>query len=91
MQRPMIVEHLAPEAHKQGIQQGVQQGVRESTRRHILEALALRLHPEAAETFKPTLEAIEDEQHLEQLFRAAIRSETPADFTQALEQEKKDG
>ena len=69
---------------QQGIQQGVQQGARESTRRHILEALALRLQPRVAETFKPTLEAIDDLQHLEQLHRAAILAETVEDFTQAL-------
>lgn len=39
MQRPPIVEYLAQEAHEQGVQQGAQ----ESTRRHIVEALALRL------------------------------------------------
>ena len=69
---------------QQGIQQGVQQGARESTRRHIVEALALRLQPGVAETFKPTLEVIDDLQRLEQLHRAAILAESPEDFRQAL-------
>ncbi len=88
MQRPPIVEYLAQEAHEQGVQQGIQQGVqqgaRESTRRHIVEALALRLQPGVAETFKPTLEVIDDLQRLEQLHRAAILAESPEDFRQAL-------
>ena len=80
MQQSSIAEYLAPEAHEQGIQQGVQ----ETTRKHILEALTLRLQPEIAQTFKPTLEAIDDLQHLEQLFRAAMQAETAEDFKQAL-------
>ncbi len=80
MQQSSIAEYLAPEAHEQGIQQGAQ----ETTRKHILEALTLRLQPETAQTFKPTLEAIDDLQRLEQLFRAAMRAETPEDFKEAL-------
>ena len=80
MRQPSIVEYVAPQAREQGIQQGA----RESTRKHILEVLALRLQPEVAQTFKPTLEAIDDLQRLEQLFGAAIKVESPEDFTQAL-------
>ena len=65
-----------PQAHEQG--------ARETTRENILEILAIRLQPDAAETFKPTLEAIDDLQRLKQLHRAAILAETPEDFTQAL-------
>ena len=84
MQQSSIAEYLAPEAHEQGIQQGIQQGVQETTRKHILEVLTLRLQPETAQTFKPTLEAIDDLQRLEQLFRAAMQAETSEDFKQAL-------
>ena len=96
MQRPPIVEYLAQEAHEQGVQQGIQQGVqqgiqqgvqqgaRESTRRHILEILSLRLQPAVAETFKSTLEAIEDLPRLERLFGAAMQVESPEAFIQAL-------
>ena len=80
MQQSSIAEYLAPEAHEQGIQQGIQ----ETTRKYILEALTLRLQPETAQTFKPTLEAIDDLQRLEQLFRAAMQAETPENFKQAL-------
>ena len=80
MQQPSIVEYVAPQAREQGIQQGAQ----EATRENILEILAIRLQPDVAETFKPTLEAIDDLQRLKQLFRTAIQVESPEDFTQAL-------
>ena len=80
MQQSSIAEYLAPEAHEQGIQQGDQEIIREN----ILETLAFQLESEVAETFKSALESIDDLQHLKQLFRAAMRVETPEDFTRAL-------
>lgn len=77
MHQPSIVEYLAEEAH--------QQGARKSAREAILEALALRLQPDTAATFKPRLDAIEDLQRLKQLHRAAVLADTLEDFTQALE------
>ena len=82
MQQPSIVEYVAPQAREQGIQQGA----RETTRKHILEVLTLRLQPNVAETLKPTLEAIDDLQRLEQLHRAAILAESLEDFMQALDE-----
>ena len=80
MQQPSIVEFVAPQAREQGIQQGAQ----ETTRKLILATLAFRLEPEVVQTFKPVLDAIDDLQHLEQLFNAAMQVETPEDFTKAL-------
>ncbi len=48
--------------------------------------LAFRLEPEVVQTFKPVLDAIDDLQHLEQLFNAAMQVETPEDFTKALDE-----
>lgn len=84
MQQSSIAEYLAPEAHEQGVQQGIQRGLRESARKHILEALAIRLQPDVAETFKLRLDAIDDLQRLDQLHRAAILAESPEDFMQVL-------
>lgn len=84
MQQPSIIKYFAEEAHQQGVQQGVQQGAREKAREDILEALALRLQPDTAETFKPTLDAIEDLQRLKALHRAAVMADTLEDFTQVL-------
>ena len=81
MQQPNIIEYWAEKAAAEAHQRGV----RESTRKHILEALSLRLHFDTAHTFKPALEAIDDLQRLEQLYRAAILSESAEDFQKALE------
>ena len=81
MQQPNIVEYWTEKATAEARQQGA----RESTRKHILEALALRLQFDTAHTFKPALEAIDDLQRLEQLHRAAILSESAEDFQRALE------
>ena len=81
MQQSSTAEYLAPKAHEQGIQQGAQEIIREN----IIEALAFRLQPEVAETFKSDLEAINDLQRLRQLFRIAMRVETVKDFENALD------
>ncbi|MXY28869.1 hypothetical protein F4Y59_12005 [Candidatus Poribacteria bacterium] len=85
MHQSSIIEYWTEQAAAQAHQQGLQQGVIENTREKILEALELRLHPEAARTFKPTLERIEDLQRLNELFRAAIQADSPEDFQQVLE------
>ena len=77
MQQPSIVEYWAKEAHLQG--------ARKTAREDILEALSLRLQPDTAVGFKPTLEAIDDLQRLKHLHRAAVLADTLEDFTQALE------
>ena len=89
MHQPSIIEYwteqAAAEAHQQGLQQGLQQGVIENTREKILETLELRLQSDAAQTFKPILEEIDDLQRLNELFRAAIQADSPEAFRQALE------
>ena len=81
MNQPSIIEYwteqAAAEAH--------QQGVIENTREKILEALEIRLHPDAARTFKPILEGIDDLQRLNELFRAAIQADSSEAFRQVLE------
>lgn len=51
----------------------------------ILEALATRFGTDAAQTFKPTLDKIDDLQRLNQLFHAAVRAARIEDFRRALE------
>ena len=84
MQQPPIVEYLKKKAYEQGFQQGFQQGAQKTSRKCILKVLKFRFQFDAAQTFKSTLDAIDDLQRLEQLFSVAMRVETPADFTQAL-------
>ncbi len=85
MHHPSIIEYWTEQAAAKAHQQGLQQGVIENTREKILEALELRLHPDAARTFKPILERIDDLQHLNELFRAAIQADSPNAFRRALE------
>ena len=80
MQHPPIVEYVAPQARERGRQQGAQ----ETTRENILEILTFRLQTDVEQTFRPALEAIDDLQRLKQLFQAAMRVETPEEFTQTL-------
>ena len=84
MQQSNIIEYWTEKAAVEAHQQGLEQGMKERAREDILEALELRLQPDAARTFKPVLETIEDVQRLKQLHRAAILAESPEDFQRAL-------
>ena len=75
MQQPNIVEYWTDEA------------VRQKTRENILQVLAIRLRPETGNLFKATLEAIDDQQRLEELLRVAVLAESADDFRQALGEE----
>ena len=77
MNQPSIIEYWTEQAR--------QQSAREIARENILEAIEIRLQPDAPQTFKPALEAIDDLQRLKQLFRVAILAENVEDFRQALE------
>ncbi len=85
MQQPNIIEYWTEKAAAEAHQQGLEQGMKERAREDILEALALRLQPETARTFRSVLETIGDPQRLKQLHRAAILAESPEDFQRALE------
>ncbi len=85
MQQPNIIEYWTEKATAEAHQQGLQQGLKERALEDILEVLELRLQPDAARTFKPVLEAIDDSQRLKQLHRAALLAESAEDFRQALE------
>ena len=84
MQQRNIIEYWTEEAAAEAHQQGLEQGIKERALEDILEALELRLQPDAASTFKPILETIEDSKRLKQLFRAALLAESTEDFAQAL-------
>lgn len=84
MQQPNIIEYWTEKATAEAHQQGLKQGMKERAREDILEVLELRLQPDAARTFRPVLETIEDPQRLKQLHRAAILAESPEDFRRAL-------
>ena len=58
---------------------------RERALQDILQVLEIRLHPEIAIRFKPSLERIEDLEHLTELHRAAILAGSPDDFQKVLD------
>ena len=72
MQQPNIIEYWTDEA------------VRQTVRENILQVLAIRLRPETGDLFKAALDAIDDQQRLEELLRAAVLAESVDDFRQAL-------
>ena len=61
-------------------------GIREGRREDILQALEIRLQPEEAQQFKPSLERIEDLQQLSKLHRAAVLADSPEDFQEVLDE-----
>ena len=65
-------------------EQATAEARRQISREHILEVLELRLHPDIARDFQPTLEAIDDLQHLKQLHHAAVLADSVEDFLRAL-------
>ena len=60
--------------------------MREGRRDAILQVLEIRLHPEAAQRFKPNLEGIEDLEHLSKLLRGAALADSPDDFQKVLDE-----
>ena len=60
--------------------------MREGRRKAILQVLEIRLHPEIAYRFKPSLEGIEDLEHLSKLLRAAALAGSPDDFQEVLDE-----
>ena len=60
--------------------------MREGRREAILQVLEIRLHYEIAIRFKPSLERIDDLQHLTELHRAAILAGSPDDFKKVLDE-----
>ena len=59
---------------------------RERALQDILQVLEIRLHYEIAIRFKPSLERIEDLEHLTELHRAAILAGSPDDFKKVLDE-----
>ena len=65
-------------------EQATAEARRENSRAYILKALDARLQLDAARIFKPTLEAIDDVQRLDELHHAAVLADSVEDFRRAL-------
>ena len=66
------------------VQYWTEQATNELAREYILKALDARLQLDAARIFKPTLEAIDDVQRLDELHHAAVLADSVEDFRRAL-------
>lgn len=67
------------------IERGKQQGAKETTIESILDFLNRRFNVSIAQTLMPSLEAIDDLQHLRQLLHEAAEAERLENFMQVLE------
>lgn len=67
------------------IERGKQQGAKENAIESILDFLNRRFNVSIAQTLTPSLEAIDDLQHLRQLLHEAAEAERLENFMQVLE------
>ncbi len=81
MNQPDIITYWTAEATEEAFERAT----RETTIKSILAVLAHRLAPEVVVSLRPTIEQIEDMQHLEYLLLAAAVAESTEDFRKALE------
>lgn len=82
MHQSSVVEYVAPQARKQGIEQGAQQMAREN----ILELLNNRLETNDVTDLESALSTISDLNRLKELFQIAMQVENLDDFKKALEE-----
>ena len=83
MYESSVVQHF--------FQQGIEQGARESIIEGILEALDVRFNSGIGKTLQPTLESIEELQHLKDLRREAFHAQSLEAFAQALSAANRNG
>ena len=72
------------------LQKAEERGQRQGTINSILTLLGDQFQSEAVQALKPTLETIEDLEHLQQLLRAVPRAQSLEAFTQNLQQSQAD-
>ncbi|MCG9126036.1 hypothetical protein JT359_00405 [Candidatus Poribacteria bacterium] len=86
MHQSSVVEYVAPEARKQGIEQGIEQGAQQMARENILELLNNRLETVDVKDLESALSKISDLNQLKELFQIAMQVENLDDFKKALEE-----
>ena len=81
MQESPFFQEYVQEAETRGLERGRRTGTVDS----ILMLLSDRFQPEAVQALKPSLETIEDLEHLKVLLRAAHRAHSLEAFTQDMQ------
>lgn len=76
MQESSVIQHFT----EQGIEQGIEQGERKGILGSLLDILESRFQTSEVHALKPTLESIEETQHLRKLLREAIQVSTLDEF-----------
>lgn len=81
-------QRVTQEALEQGLQQGIEQGReqerRESTIRHILVVLKTKFSPDIVNVLMPAIQNVSDIERLEQLFPAAVETQSLEAFARIL-------
>lgn len=85
MQESPFFQEYVQEAETRGLERGLERGRRTGTVDSILMLLSDRFQPEAVQALKPSLETIEDLEHLKVLLRAAHRAHSLEAFTQDMQ------
>ena len=81
-----LLESLRKRTLEQGLKQGIEQGIEQGIRQSIQEALTIRFSEGAAQAVADRLAAIEQEDQLRVLLRAAIQEDQLAEFTRLLDE-----
>jgi hypothetical protein len=85
MQESSVYEHLLQTADEERYQQGIQQGARQTALESLFAALEFRFDSNAVHMLQPTLETINDVQHLKRLLPKALRAQSLEAFVHTLD------
>ena len=85
MYESSVVQYFTEKAIKQGREEGIEQGGRERAIEDLLDVLEIRFGLAASDPLADRIGAIDDVQHLKQLFRAAIQLPSLEAFTDLLD------
>ena len=87
MYESSVVQYFTEKATKQGREEGIEQGSRERAIEDLLDVLEIRFGLAASDPLAARIGAIDDVQHLKQLFRAAIQVPSLEGFKHLLDNE----
>ena len=80
MHESSVIQHFT----EKGIEQGIEQGERKGVLGSLLDILESRFQISEVRALKPTLEKIEEVQHLKEVLREAVRVSTLDEFKRIL-------
>ena len=84
MHESSVIQHFTELGIEQGIEQGIERGERKGILGSLLDVLESRFQTSEVHALKPTLENIEEIQHLRELLREAVQVPTLDEFKRIL-------